>query len=339
MPWISAGASLLGGLFSSNSASSAASGQAKAAKEANELQKYVYDNNVKLNQPSMDAGNAARNRLMGLMGLGGTAGGVAATPAQSREQIRAGLLSKYTKQGPSPYNGPQSSDSRNDEGNNLPGPMVVDEQGLSAAVESTYGAQAPAAGGINSSAADYGSLMAPPPEYKQFTGADLEKEPGYQFGLDQGIQALDRRNAASGGYFSGAALKGAQRFGQDYAGTKYGEAFNRNSITQDGIFNRYNTNQGNQFNRLTSLIGGGQTGVNQVNSAGQNYGNNSGNILMGNANAQGAAGIAGANSWGNALTGASNAFTQNNASNSIRNNLKRPSTSYNASSWGDNQDF
>ncbi len=50
------------------------------------------------------------------------------------------------------------------------------------------------------------------------TSADiLAASPGYQFQLDQGNQALDRKNAASGSYFSGAALKGAQDYGQGLA--------------------------------------------------------------------------------------------------------------------------
>ena len=36
------------------------------------------------------------------------------------------------------------------------------------------------------------------------TAADVMADPGYQFGLEQGQQALDRRFAASGGRLSGA---------------------------------------------------------------------------------------------------------------------------------------
>lgn len=45
----------------------------------------------------------------------------------------------------------------------------------------------------------------------------LAASPQYQFQLDQGNQALDRQQAAKGGYFSGAALKEAQTFGQGLA--------------------------------------------------------------------------------------------------------------------------
>ena len=77
----------------------------------------------------------------------------------------------------------------------------------------------------------YGSLM------KNFTGANLENDPGYQFGLGQGMQALDRQMAARGGLLSGAALKGGQRFAQDYAGTKFNEAYNRDATDKNRIAN------------------------------------------------------------------------------------------------------
>ena len=45
----------------------------------------------------------------------------------------------------------------------------------------------------------------------------LTQYPGYQFGLDQGVQALDRSAASRGLALSGAQLKDAQTFGQGYA--------------------------------------------------------------------------------------------------------------------------
>lgn len=45
----------------------------------------------------------------------------------------------------------------------------------------------------------------------------LTQYPGYQFGLDQGQQALDRSAASRGLSLSGAQLKDSQQFGQGYA--------------------------------------------------------------------------------------------------------------------------
>lgn len=120
------------------------------------------------------------------------------------------------------------------------------------------------------------------------TGADVMAEPGYQFGLQQGQQALDRTATARGMRNSGAALMAAQRYGNDYGTTKYGDAWNR-----------LQGERTNEFNQLASVAGMGQTASNQVGAAGSQFANNAGNNMMGAANAQGAAGIAQANTWGN----------------------------------------
>lgn len=62
-----------------------------------------------------------------------------------------------------------------------------------------------------------------------FTPGDLTKEPGYQFDLQQGQQALDRKASApgGGGYFSGQALKDATSFGHGLADKTYNDAYNR----------------------------------------------------------------------------------------------------------------
>jgi hypothetical protein len=57
--------------------------------------------------------------------------------------------------------------------------------------------------------------------------SSITSDPGYQFGLNQGNKLIGDRAAASGNYYSGAQLKEAQRFGQDYAGSKLNESLNR----------------------------------------------------------------------------------------------------------------
>jgi hypothetical protein len=105
----------------------------------------------------------------------------------------------------------------------------------------------------------------------------VTNSPGYQFGLDQGVQALDRSAAARGRLRSGAQDMAITRYGQDYAGTKWGE----------------------HANRLAGLAGVGQTATNQLGMYGQNYANQVGQNNMLAANAQ-------ASSYGqtaNALSG------------------------------------
>jgi hypothetical protein len=104
-------------------------------------------------------------------------------------------------------------------------------------------------------------------------------QPGYQFGLQQGQQALDRRAAAQGGRVSGASLKAAQRYGTDYATTRYNDAYSK---TQD------------RLTRLQNLA-----------AMGSNAATGSANAITGLIGSQGDASAASAlaqgNIWGNAI--------------------------------------
>lgn len=86
--------------------------------------------------------------------------------------------------------------------------------------------------GGDASSGDYGSLT------KQFSPTDLANDPGYQFQLQQGQQALDRNQSARGNYFSGGALKAAQDYGQNLAQTTYGNAFNRDMQSKQSLYSQ-----------------------------------------------------------------------------------------------------
>ncbi len=70
-----------------------------------------------------------------------------------------------------------------------------------------------------------------------FTPGDLTQDPGYQFKLTQGEQALGRKQAAGGNYYSGQALKEAQQFGQGLADQTYNDAYNRWLQQQQNTYN------------------------------------------------------------------------------------------------------
>ncbi len=57
--------------------------------------------------------------------------------------------------------------------------------------------------------------------------SSITNDPGYQFALTQGKNALDRSAASKGGLYSGAQLKASQRYGQDYASNQYDKAISR----------------------------------------------------------------------------------------------------------------
>ena len=59
------------------------------------------------------------------------------------------------------------------------------------------------------------------------TAADMMQDPGYQFRLQQGQQALERSAAARGGLLSGGFARGAQEYGQNMASQEYGNVYQR----------------------------------------------------------------------------------------------------------------
>jgi len=85
-----------------------------------------------------------------------------------------------------------------------------------------------------------------------FSPGDLTKDPGYQFRLQQGQQALERSQAARGGMQSGAALKAAQEYGQGLADQTYGEAYQR-----------WLQGQQNTYGMLSGTAGRGQQAAQQ----------------------------------------------------------------------------
>jgi hypothetical protein len=111
---------------------------------------------------------------------------------------------------------------------------------------------------------------------RDFTMADFENDPGYQFRMSEGMKAIERSAAARGGLNSGATMKALAGYGQNLASQEYQNAYNR-----------FNSDRDRRFNRLASLAGTGQTATNQVGQAGQNYANSMTDIYtgMGNANA------------------------------------------------------
>jgi hypothetical protein len=139
---------------------------------------------------------------------------------------------------------------------------------------------------------------------KDFSMQDFQQDPGYAFRMSEGMKALDRTAAARGGLLSGAALRGATRFGQDMASQEYTNAFNR-----------YQTNRANQLNPLQSLMGAGQTAAGNVASAGQNYATNAGQNYMNAANARASGYVGSANAWSNALGNVANTYSQNQLMN------------------------
>jgi len=109
----------------------------------------------------------------------------------------------------------------------------------------------------------------------------LMESPGYKFGLESGERSLAAGTAARGGMGSGKAMTAANQWGQDYATGQ----------------------RSNRLAELSNVSGVGFSASKNLGSTGANYASNYGNLLTGNANAQGAAGIAGENARQSGLLG------------------------------------
>lgn len=173
----------------------------------------------------------------------------------------------------------------------------------------------------NTGADGYGSLN------QRFDGSMMLNEPGYQFGLDQGVQGVQRSAAGRGGLYSGATLKALTRFGNDYASTKYGQAADR-----------FNNDQNTQFNRLSGIAGTGQVATNNVNAAGQSFANNAGNIGMQGADARASGTMGQANAWSQGIGNMMNFYQQQQMLNRLKPNAQYDPTSYYTSGNGGSGD-
>lgn len=123
--------------------------------------------------------------------------------------------------------------------------------------------------------------------------AALEKTPGYQFTLAQGLKGVANSAAARGLGTSGAALKGAAGYATGLADSTYLDQYN---------VERQNRND--LFNRLMGMTTLGENAAAGVGAGIQNTANATSNALMSAGNAQAAA----ANTIGQSIGSAANSI-------------------------------
>lgn len=237
-------ASVGGSLISAGAASKAANAQKDAAAQQTALQGRIYDETVQRFDPFYNDGLLAQEALMYELGLG-DAPMMGATPLEITTLPGArGNIRSY-----------------DDEGLNLMltralDPRRPDRFQVGDEIFDTYDAaqqyaRENATGGT------------------QYQGYQLE--PGYQFQIDEGINALNQSAASRGQLNSSWAMNNAQRLGQGIA----------------------DTGRNNYLNRLASAAAGGQSAAGNQAQAGQAYASGASNALanMGNAQAAGYIGV------------------------------------------------
>ena len=142
-------------------------------------------------------------------------------------------------------------------------------------------------------------------EYTPFGMGQFQTDPGYAFRLSEGQKALERSAAARGGLISGNALRAAQRYGQEMGSQEYQNAFNRYQLERQA-----------RLGPLQSLAGVGQTSINQLGVAGQQYATGAGEALGAGAQARASGYMGTANVLGGALNQYLN-YQQNQQQNAL----------------------
>ena len=143
-----------------------------------------------------------------------------------------------------------------------------------------------------------------------FNPSDLSSDPGYQFTLQQGQQAIQRAAAAQGGLFSSGTLKSLAGYTTGTADQYFNDAFNRAQST-------FNTNTNTALQRIGSLQNLANYGYNatgaQAGLAGQQahyaltVGGLQANYCMAGAEFGSNLGLQGSQIEGNALSNQGNA--------------------------------
>lgn len=264
---ISAGGSIIGGLLGGSGSKEAAKTQEQAGQSAIAEQQREFDIGQKSLAPYQAVGQQALYTLSDYLGLPST--GTAWQPGMPTPKGAMSLNEWAQKQG---YSMPSGRDWFQSELSQLtPGYQ-------------SYLASIPQQTTFDPNT---GSLLKP-------FSFDISQDPGYQFRLQQGEQAITNRASATGGVsgggdLSGATLKELLRYGQDYASGEYQNAFARDQATK-----------AQQYGFLTGAAGMGQGATTTGVQAGQAFGANVGNTITGIGNAQAAGQVGQAN----ALSGA-----------------------------------
>jgi hypothetical protein len=120
--------------------------------------------------------------------------------------------------------------------------------------------------------------------YKPPTYEEAMMDPGIQFQLNRGQQALQAYERANGTLLSGKAVKDIQEQAMGIAATGYGDVNSRKLQTYNTNYNTFANERSAKLNPELSLAGLGQTSVGQINSDVGNAGAQGGNIALTTAN-------------------------------------------------------
>lgn len=295
----SAGSSIVGGVLANKGAQAQAEAAERSTAAAIAESRRQFDITQKNLAPWLQTGSEALRYLGFLMGLGPDPNQQRPAPAPGTPNIPINFESLLAAQ--------ERLDARN-AGGRIPFgrtaiaplggiPLGETDRARSPGIPLGETAIAPSGnrfalpGGTTLNPADFGRLT------RSFSLADFEKDPGFQFRLDEGQKLIERSAAARGGLVSGRTGKELTRFGQDFASEEFGRARNR-----------FREDQTDLFNRFALLAGVGQTAAGQLADLGSRFSSQFGDLVVGGATSAAAARAAGNAALSQGLAGVGNSF-------------------------------
>lgn len=140
------------------------------------------------------------------------------------------------------------------------------------------------------------------------TAAEAAQTPGYQFQLQQGLNAVQNSASARGGLLSGQTLADMNNYAQGTASTNYQNTFN-NALTQyESAYNTFLNNQNNTYSRLMGLSGQGLQAAQGAAGVTTSIGSDIASLYGAQGAAQAQGTIGAANAYGSILPGISNSL-------------------------------
>lgn len=134
---------------------------------------------------------------------------------------------------------------------------------------------------------------------------DLQADPGFQFRLQQGTNAINNRASAGGSSLGGGVLKELARYGQGIGSEEAGNAYNRFNADRGfdygvlgDLYNRQVQQQGIRAGGLQNLTGIGQQAAGNVSNLATGLGSSLGDLELQKANSSAAGTAAGYNALG-----------------------------------------
>lgn len=254
-PALIMGAAAVGGAaIASSGAKKQANAIQQTTNDSNALQLQIFQQQRADQQPWMQAGQRALSQIERMLGIQAPAG---TTPSAPDQGGGSGVAPGNALTG---INGDRRlidngfSDMRYDMDRTSPLEDGSGKGGPAVTTPATPPAQGP----------DFSSFY---------------QSPGYQFRMQEGMNALTGNAATRGALQSGATQKALLKYGQNYASNEYGQ----------------------YMNQLFNVAGLGQTSTGQNNALSSNYANNVSNNNMASAQARASSYGTQANAWGNAL--------------------------------------